>query len=75
MGGTVVLTWRGREVARWELEGVDLQVVDELARLVLAGMTVRIRGAPAELVGLLRVCGLLRREVGGEVEVGEEVEV
>jgi hypothetical protein len=53
------------EVARWPLQEdtpVDLDLVDELASLALAarrsGWTLRVCGAGAELVCLLRLTGL-----------------
>ena len=79
------------ELVSWPLgqgDRPDLAVVDGLARLQCAarrlGLTVRLRGADAELLGLLDLCGLaavvpggpvLRVEVGGEAEEGEELGV
>ena len=64
------------EVARWPLEhsdSVDLDLVDELARLALAvrslGWSLRISGPREDLTGLLRFTGLsdaLGAEVASE---------
>jgi hypothetical protein len=57
----------------------DLGVVDGLARLQLAlrrrGARLRLRGAPPELAGLLRLCGLdaaVGAQPPGQAELGEE---
>jgi hypothetical protein len=79
----VVLARGDTDVASWPLVGCgrpDLALVDGLARLQLAaqhlGCSIRLREAGAELVELLDLCGLgealLRVEVGGEPEGGEQ---
>jgi hypothetical protein len=74
--GMVVLLRHGHEVARWPLGGPpDLLLVDELARLALTGLTVRLVDPPAALRELLRLCGLLRWERHGQAEVGEQLGV
>jgi hypothetical protein len=87
----VVLARGDAEIASWPLghgDRPDLAVVDGLARLQCAarrlGLTVWLRDATAELLGLLDLCGLaavvpggpvLRVEVAGEAEEGEELGV
>ena len=82
------------ELASWPLEGTerpDLAMVDALARMQLVarrlGCSIRLRGAGAELLGLLDLLGLarvvtddaagpgLRLQVVGKPECGEEVGV
>ena len=79
------------EVVSWPVAngaGNGLAVVDALARLQLAarrwGCTIRVRGAPDELLGLIDLVGLKAvltgpapsaREVAGEAEGLEQLEV
>ena len=76
--GMVVLVRDGEELAQWPLlvrDGVDLSLVDELARLQLAarrlGCAIELRDACPELLDLLDLVGL-RVEVGGKPEHLEE---
>ncbi|MEA3055528.1 MAG: hypothetical protein QOD30_960 [Actinomycetota bacterium] len=76
--GMVVLVREGEELARFPLlvrDGVDLGLVDQLARLQLAarrlGCAIELRGACPELLDLLDLVGL-RVEVGGKSEHLEE---
>jgi hypothetical protein len=84
----VVLARGDAELASWPLEGrgLDLAVVDEVARLHLAarrmGCSIRLRHACAELSALLAFVGLAdvvtgvdrppRLQVVGQPEGGEE---
>ena len=82
----VVLLCDDAEVASWPLicrEGVDLSVVDDLARLQLEarrqGCSIWLRQACPDLAALLRFVGLAGvlqvdvLQVGGQPEDGEEV--
>ncbi len=84
----VVLLCDDAEVASWPLicrHGVDLSVVDDLARLQLAarrqGCSIWLRRACPDLAALLRFVGLAGvlqldvLQVGGEPEDGKEVGV
>ncbi len=69
----------GTELAAWVLEGQglpDLATVNAIARSQLsarrAGGCIRLQEVSADLSALLDLAGLLR-EVGGEVEVREDV--
>jgi hypothetical protein len=81
--GEVVLLCGDAEVASWPLvcgNGVDLAVVDDLARLSLAarrqGCSIWLRQACPDLVGLLQLVGLAGvLQVGGQAEEGEEAGV
>jgi hypothetical protein len=79
--GMVVLVRDGVEVSRWPLlvrEGVDLGLVDELARQQLSalrlGCAIELRDACPDLLALLDLVGL-RVEVGGQPEDLEQVRV
>ena len=79
--GIVVLVHDGGEVTRWPLlvrDGVDLGLVDQLARLQLSahrlGCTIELRDACPDLLALLDLVGL-RVEVRGEPEDLEQVRV
>ncbi|MEA2973423.1 MAG: hypothetical protein QOG82_1881 [Actinomycetota bacterium] len=88
VAAVVVLARDGVEVASWPLEvrgGVDLSVVDDLARLQLAarrlGCSIKLRDPSGELTALLAFLGLARAisgstgavlQVVGEAECGEE---
>ena len=79
----VVLVRDNTEVASWPLlcrDGVNLSVVDELARLQLEalrqGCSISLRQACPELAGLLELVGLGGvLQVGGQGEDGEEAGV
>jgi hypothetical protein len=86
----VVLHRGDAELARWPLGDwgdPDLGVADGLARLQLAarwfGWSIRLEGAPVELVDLLELVGLrevipvnvLRIEPWRQAEVGEQLDV
>ena len=79
----VVLLCESAEVASWPLicrDGVDLGVVDDLARLQLEarrqGCSIWLRQACPELAALLRFVGLADvLQVGRQAEDGEEVGV
>ena len=79
----VVLLCDDAEVASWPLicrDGVDLSVVDDLARLQLEarrqGCSIWLRRACPELAGLLQLVGLAEvLQVGGQAEEGEEARV
>jgi hypothetical protein len=79
----VVLSCESGDVASWPLfcpDGLDLSVVDDLARLQLEagrqGCSIRLRDACPQLVQLLRFVGLAGAlQVGGQSEEGEEVGV
>jgi hypothetical protein len=81
--GEVVLLCDDEEVASWPLlcaDGVDLAVVDELARLQLdagrRGCSIWLRHACPDLVELLRLVGLADvLQVGGQAEGGEQAGV
>ncbi len=86
--GEVVLLCDTAEVASWPLicrNGVDLGVVDDLARLQLEarrqGCSIWLRQACPELAALLRFVGLADalmvdgRQVGWQAEDAEEVGV
>ncbi len=76
----VVLLCDDAEVASWPLvclEGVDLSVVDGLARLQVEarrqGCSIWLRHACPDMVELLRLVGLSDvLQVGGQAERGEE---
>ena len=76
----VVLICDNAELATWPLLcplGLDLSVVDELARLQLEarrqGCAIWLRHACPDLVGLLRLAGLSDvLQVGGQAEGGEQ---
>jgi hypothetical protein len=85
VGAVVVLVRGGAELASWPLaqgEYLDLAVVERLARWQLAarrlGCSIQLRGACAQLAGLLDLVGLgelvtgLRLEMGGQAEGGEQ---
>ncbi len=79
----VVLFCQDAEVASWPLicrNGVDLSVVDELARLQLEarrqGCSIWLRHACPDLAGLLELVGLADvLQVGGQPEELEEAGV
>ena len=79
----VVLLCDDAEVASWPLvcvDGVDLAVIDELARLQLdarrRGCSIWLRHACPDLVELLRLVGLAEvLQVGGKTESGEQAGV
>ncbi len=79
----VVLLCDDAEVASWPLvcvDGIDLSVVDELARLQLGarrgGCAIWLRHACPDLVELLRLVGLTDvLQVGGKTEGGEQAGV
>ena len=79
----VVLLCDDAEVASWPLvcvDGIDLAVVDELARLHLdarrRGCSIWLRHACPDLVELLRLVGLADvLQVGGKTEGGEQAGV
>ncbi len=79
----VVLLCDSSEVASWPLlcrDGVDLSVVEALARLQLEarrqGCSIWLRQVCPELAGLLRLVGLAGvLQVGGQAEDREEVGV
>jgi hypothetical protein len=75
--GLVVLVRDGRDVATWPLTlagGLELGVVDQLARLQLAarrcGCSIRLQDASDELLGLLHLCGLAAILGGAAPEAG-----
>jgi len=79
----VVLLCDDAEVASWPLlcvDGVDLAVIDELARMQLdarrRGCSIWLRHACPDLVELLRLVGLAGvLQVGGQTEGGEQAGV
>ena len=84
VGAVVVLVRGDAELASWPLaqgDHPDLAVLDQLAQWQLAarrlGCSIKLRGACAQLVGLLNLVGFgelvtgLRLEVGGQAEGGK----
>jgi ABC-type transporter Mla MlaB component len=82
MRAEVVLVCRGAELASWPLQGScrpDLGLVDHLAQVQLAakrlGCEIELRHPGRELAELLDLAGLsdvLRRQVVGQAEGGEQ---
>jgi hypothetical protein len=70
----VVIVQGPAELASWPVEGSDLALVEELARLAVAarraGYTVRLRDVDSDLARLLGLAGL--SEVFGQPEVPEQ---